>query len=72
MKITSDDMVGNMDKSNALGGTKRTQSEIPDPTFGYLRGSSLEHQKMDDALWNRVVEHDLNKLVYRSHGAEWK
>ena len=39
VKITSDDAVGNMDTSRALGEMGRIQRELPDPTFGYLRAS---------------------------------
>ena len=42
----------------------RIHGEIPDPTFGYLRGSSLGYQRMGDALRNGLIERDLSTLVY--------
>ena len=42
----------------------RIASEIPAPTFGYLRGSSMDYQKKDDALWNNLIVEDLSNLAY--------
>ena len=53
-----------------LGGNQDLQAmdgihgEIPDPSFGYLRGSLLEQRKIDQALMSGRVERDLNNLVY--------
>ena len=43
-------------------------SEIPDPTFGYIRGSSMGYQMKDDALRINLIGADfgadLGNLVY--------
>ena len=63
MKNTPGEMVGNMDPTKATR-VEITHIEIPDPTSGYLRGSSMDHRKLGDDVRNICIEHDLDKLVY--------
>ena len=55
---------GEMGDKQALLATTRTQGEIPDPTFGYLRGSPIEYRRMGNAFRNGLMALDLGNLVY--------
>ena len=55
---------GEMGDKQALLATTRTQGEIPDPTFGYLRRSSIEYRMVGNAFRNGLIERDLGNLVY--------
>ena len=57
-------IVGKLDSDIHKSETKRISSEIPDPTFGYLRRSSIRYQEKEDALRNNLVEEDLSNLSY--------
>ena len=54
---------------------QRIISEIPGPTFGYLRRSAIEYREGEDALRGNVIEGDLRILVYvdgfRQNDIEW-
>ena len=43
---------------------KRISGEIPEPTFGYLRGISAAYRKKGDELRNNLAEWDLGDLLY--------
>ena len=64
MKSAPDGIVGKLDQNSYKSETKRISSEIPDPTFGYLRRSSIRYQEKEDALRNNLVEEDLSNLSY--------
>ena len=54
-----------MSKRHSLHTIKNEREEIiPDPTDGYLSGSTLEHQKIAERMRNDLIERDLDKLVY--------
>ena len=40
-------------------GVTRRKEIIPDPTYGYLVGSLLEHEKTDESLRNYLIARDL-------------
>ena len=52
MANTAECIAGNMIEKQALGEMARIQGEIPDPTVGYLRGSSIECRRMGNELLN--------------------
>ena len=64
MAITAERIVGNMSANQASGEMARIQGEIPDPTFGYLRGSSIGYQRMVNALRGGLLARNLINLVY--------
>ena len=61
---TSECVVGNLGGEQALLEMVRIQGEIADPTFGYLRGSSVEYRRADTALRNGLIGRDVNNIVY--------
>ena len=63
----ADEMVGNTDSEKSKDGAKRIRIEIPDRTFEYPRGSSLEYQTLDDDFRHGLIGRALNKLVYLDH-----
>ena len=67
MQSTSDEIVGKLDPNSYKSEMKRISSEIPDPAFGYLRGSSAGYQRKDDTLRGNLVDGDLGNLVYLAH-----
>ena len=66
-KSTSGEIVGKLDSNSYKSEMKRISSEIPDPTFGYLRRSSTGYQKKTDALRINLSERDLSNVVYVDH-----
>ena len=64
MRATSDEIAGNLDAKGYLEEKRRIGGEIHDPTFGYLRGSSIGYRKSDDALRKNWAEWDLGNQVY--------
>lgn len=57
-------IVGKLDSDIHKSETKRISSEIPDPTFGYLRGSSMGRRAKGDALRNNLIDADMGNLSY--------
>ena len=57
-------IVVNLGEKQALLEMARFQGEIPDPTFGYLRGSSVDYRRMGNALRNGLIGRNLGNLVY--------
>ena len=48
-----------------LTGSENAREEIiPDPIYGYMRRSMLEHEKTDGIIRNDLVERDLSRAVY--------
>ena len=64
MVSTSERIVGNTSGKQVLLEMARIQSEIADPTFGYMRGSSIEYRRADNAPRSGLVERDLGNVVY--------
>ena len=67
MRATSGEIVGNLDANGYLEAKRRTIGEVPDPTFGYLRGSAMEYRKIEDDLRGNLIEGIWGNLVYVDH-----
>ena len=64
MASNAERIVGELGKNQSVDAMVRIQGEIPEPSFGYLIGSLLEHRKIDYALANDLVARDSDHLVY--------
>ena len=67
MRAASGEIVRNLDSKGYQEAKQRISGEIPDPTFGYLIGSSSGYREKDDALRNNLAEWDLSNLAYVDH-----
>ena len=67
MRATSDEIVGNLDAKGYLDEKGRICGEIPEPTFGHLRRSSMGYRTKDDAIRGNLIEGDLGNLAYVDH-----
>ena len=56
--------MGQLSMSQALQATIQEKGEIPNPTYGYLRGSLTEHRKIDESMANALIGRDLYKMIY--------
>ena len=66
MRATSGEIVGNL-LPDGYKEKQRIIGEIPDPIFGYLRGSWMDYRKRGDALRGNLIGEDLGHLVYVDH-----
>ena len=64
MTSTEERIVGELGRNHALQAMVWMHGGIPDPTFGYLRGSQLGNRKLDYVSMDGLVERDLDNLVY--------
>ena len=64
MTSTEERIVGELGRNHALQAMVWMHGGIPDPTFGYLRGSPPEHRKIYHDLMTDLVERDLDNPVY--------
>ena len=70
MQIASSEIVAKLGLDSSKSEAWRITSEIPDPTFGYLRGSSLEYRKKDTPLRNNLADAGLGNLAYVNYYAQ--
>ena len=64
---TTERIVGKMAKdqvSQSMGGNVESAELIPNPTYGYMMGGLLGHEKMDDGLYNELIERGFARLAY--------
>ena len=59
--------MGGLDAYGYLEENGRIGGEIPDPTFGFMRRSSMGYRKKDDALRGSFFEWDVGNLAYVDH-----
>ena len=64
MASTDVSIFGNMGEKQESEEMARIQDGIPDPPFGYIRGSSVGYQTMGNSLRTGLIERDLGNLVY--------
>ena len=64
MTQTIGGIVGKRSREEATQSVKNNGSiDIPIPTYGYLGGSQITHERMDTNLYNDWVQHDLDEMI---------